>query len=50
MERRDTSYPRGGTPFKGTYTGMCRCKEYGFRPLSPKQDIWMYEDVTIEVL
>ena len=33
-----------------TYTGMCRCTEYDFRHLCPKQDIWMYEDITIEVL
>ena len=41
--------PDGGLPYM-TYTRMCRCTEYGFRPLCPKQDIWMYEDITIEVL
>ena len=50
-ERRDTSYPPTGDSLKGTYTGMCLCTEYGsLCPLCPKQDIWMYEDVTIEVL
>ena len=42
--------PPTGDSLKRTYTGMCRSTEYGFRPLCPKQDIWMYEDVTIEVL
>ena len=43
--------PPTGDSLKGTYTGMCLCTEYGsLCPLCPKQDIWMYEDVTIEVL
>ena len=29
--------PEGVLPYM-TYTGMCRCTEYGFRPLCTKQD------------